>query len=177
MARIDITSFRGEQFSLSGTVLRGEASLSADVVLPAAVLPVDSTSGYAAAGSIVVAGQLLAYTGITPASFTGVTGGSGTLPQGAFVQAAVDLRSNVALVFSARRARGGAAVVSKTIGSGITVPAGAPGHAYTIAIGDEDTNAFTEAEELAWELRMTESVSGDITVVTYGGWKIGLGAS
>lgn len=51
--------------------------------LNAATINVNSTTGYAAAGQIVVLGQLITYTSLTGTSFVGCTGGvggAGTLP-------------------------------------------------------------------------------------------------
>ena len=49
-------------------------------VLPVATLTVDSTTGFDASGSIYVGGSLVTYTGVTPTTFTGCSGGSGSKP-------------------------------------------------------------------------------------------------
>jgi hypothetical protein len=52
--------------------------LAADVTLPAATITVVSTAGFGTNGRIVVGNQVVTYTGVTPTSFTGCTGGAGS---------------------------------------------------------------------------------------------------
>ena len=59
---------------------------TSSVTLPATTIPVASTSGFPAApSSILVGGQTVSYTGLTATSFTGCTGGSGTMASGTTV--------------------------------------------------------------------------------------------
>lgn len=51
-------------------------------VLPQATINVNSTAGFPASGSLLVAGQLVTYTGVTVSSFTGCSGGNATLATG-----------------------------------------------------------------------------------------------
>jgi hypothetical protein len=187
MAERNIDSFRGEQFDLVGVVTRGRTGKHAVTTVVAqpgdAILPVDSTTGFAAAGAVVVGGQVLTYTSLTGSSLMGIpTAGAGAITQTIGLGArldetnAIDVRAGATLVFIARRKRGAAAVVQKSIGSGITIPAAAPGCAYVVEVVSGDTDTFAATELLAYELRLVES-SGDETVIAYGGWKIGLGAS
>ncbi len=64
-------------------VAANTTAVTSTVTLPAATIPVTSTTGFAASGTIyaVTSGglQAIAYTGTTPTSFTGCSGGSGTL--------------------------------------------------------------------------------------------------
>lgn len=65
------------------------ASGSNNVALPTGTINVGSTTNYAAAGALLVLSstgfQLVNYTGVTATTFTGCTGGSGTLVTGAKV--------------------------------------------------------------------------------------------
>jgi hypothetical protein len=53
--------------------------------LPQATLTVQSTSAAASAGSVLIAGRPVAYTGKTGSTLTGCTGGTGTFAQGEIV--------------------------------------------------------------------------------------------
>lgn len=50
--------------------------------LPVATITVDSTTGFASAGKIKIGNNVLVYTGKTGTTFTGVSGGTGTMPVG-----------------------------------------------------------------------------------------------
>jgi hypothetical protein len=64
--------------------------LNGAVTLPATPITVVSTTGFAASGQIMVGdNQLVTYTGKTSTTFTGCTGGTGTVPTGTAVIPAV----------------------------------------------------------------------------------------
>ena len=58
---------------------------TASVTLPVTTIPVASTAGFSTSSTIIVGGQTVAYTGVTATSFTGCTGGTGTIASGATV--------------------------------------------------------------------------------------------
>jgi hypothetical protein len=76
----------------SGAALNGDATTPANVTtvasgsngaaLPQATINVASTSGFASTGTIYVEGSSVTYTGKTSTSFTGCSGGSGTIVTG-----------------------------------------------------------------------------------------------
>jgi len=176
--RTTLNSTRGEQFTLLGEVKRGEALATADVLAGAAVIPLDSTSGYPGVGSVVVEGVVVPYTGLTATTLTGCSG-TPAIPAGTPVPYAVDVRSsaNASLKFEAKRERDEAAIITKqTGGQGITVPNTAPGHLYNVQIVTGDTNGFTKAEALIWGIWLTES-DGDVTLIGDGDWRVGIGPS
>lgn len=176
--RTTISSYRGEQFTLVGTVDRGAALVTADVAQGAAVIPLDSTDGYPTAGSVFVGGSVVAYSGVTATSLTGCTG-TPAIQAGTIAPYAVDLRlASTALKFEAKRARDDAAalVTKQTSGNGVTVPGTAPGHTYNIAIAATDTSVFVKTEELVWGLWLTEP-NADVTLIADGDWRVALGAS
>lgn len=61
---------------------RSLARTTTTITLPVATIPVDSTAGFDARGTIRVEGQEVDYTGLTSTSFTGCTGGTGTVTTG-----------------------------------------------------------------------------------------------
>lgn len=61
------------------------AVTTATIVLPVSVIPVTTTLGFQPNGTLLIAGQNVQYTGITQNSFTGCSGGTGTVGQGAGV--------------------------------------------------------------------------------------------
>ncbi len=73
--------------------------LSDGEILPQAVINVDDTTGFLAAGTIFVESdegrQVITYTGKTATSFTGATGGSGELSTGGAVTQATAVILNV----------------------------------------------------------------------------------
>ena len=75
----------GDQASLRSLATSAVAAASAGQALPQATITVGSTAGFLAAGYILVpvtgaaVVQLVAYTGKTATTFTGCTGGSGTI--------------------------------------------------------------------------------------------------
>lgn len=75
---------RGVDYTFTNTVpptLAVNASsttLTSPVTLPAAVIPVTSTTGFSAVGKILIGGQVVSYTGTSPTTFTGASGGVGT---------------------------------------------------------------------------------------------------
>lgn len=62
-----------------------ETELDGGVTLPNATITVLDTTGFAASGRIYVGSQLVEYTGKTATTFTGCTGGSGSIPDGTAV--------------------------------------------------------------------------------------------
>jgi Tfp pilus assembly protein PilE len=58
---------------------------TSSVTLPASTIPVVSTSGFSTSSTISVGGQTVSYTGVTATSFTGCTGGTGTIASGSTV--------------------------------------------------------------------------------------------
>lgn len=58
---------------------------SGGFTLPQATITVDSTTDFAAAGRLMIGDQLVTYTGKTSTTFTGCTGGSGSVPDNAAV--------------------------------------------------------------------------------------------
>lgn len=64
--------------------------LSNGQTLPQAVINVVSTTGFLPAGTLLIAGETITYTGVTPTSFTGCSGGTSTLITGAIVEDALD---------------------------------------------------------------------------------------
>lgn len=57
-------------------------TLTAILTLPSATIAVGSTQAFTHTGALTIYGQVVNYTGVTPTSFTGCTGGSGTLGVG-----------------------------------------------------------------------------------------------
>jgi hypothetical protein len=73
----------GQELQL--TLATESTTLTASAVLPVGTLYVDSTTGFASSGTIVVDGNTVAYTGVTAGSnpsFTGCSGGSGAVSAG-----------------------------------------------------------------------------------------------
>jgi hypothetical protein len=69
----------------TGAIAQGDA-VTLVQTLPQTTLAVASTSGYPTSGTLLVNGtQTVTYTGKTPGSFTGASGGTGALSQGATV--------------------------------------------------------------------------------------------
>jgi hypothetical protein len=64
--------------------------LSNGQILPQATINVTSTSGFLNSGSLLIAGETITYTGITPTSFTGCTGGTSTMFTGENVSDILD---------------------------------------------------------------------------------------
>lgn len=60
-------------------------TVASDVTLPSATIQVTSTAGMAAAGTVLIGGRPVAYTGVTPGSLTGCTGGVGSFVAGDLV--------------------------------------------------------------------------------------------
>lgn len=86
-------SFRIHNRSTATVTIRANRStdctVTTGVILPVATLDVTSTAGYSASGTIYVETdgdvETLTYTGVTATSFTGVSGGTGTVSIGAQV--------------------------------------------------------------------------------------------
>jgi hypothetical protein len=65
---------------------QADTTTTSSVTLPVATIPVADTSrGFTANGSINVGGQTVSYAGLTATSFTGCSGGSGTIASGSLV--------------------------------------------------------------------------------------------
>lgn len=56
--------------------------LTAPLTLPSATIAVSTTISFTNTGTLTIAGQIVSYTGKTPTTFTGCTGGSGTVGVG-----------------------------------------------------------------------------------------------
>lgn len=68
--------------------------------LPTGTVNVSDTTGFAASGAFTVwdtngKGQIVSYTGVTPTTFTGCTGGTGTIPAGADVAPRINSSTSV----------------------------------------------------------------------------------
>jgi Tfp pilus assembly protein PilV len=82
----DGRSYRIDTYMYYDRPTTQSTTTTSSVTLPASTIPVASTSGFAStASSIMVGGQTVSYTGVTATSFTGCTGGSGTLASGSTV--------------------------------------------------------------------------------------------
>lgn len=66
-------------------VVAATTTAGGDQILPYGVITVASTTGFLSEGSLNVAGQDVTYTAITPTTFTGCKGGTGTITNGAAV--------------------------------------------------------------------------------------------
>jgi hypothetical protein len=78
----------------------------------------------------------------------------------------LDLRlMNTALVFAAREIPGDAIVLSKSIGSGITVEPGNPGNVATLKLDPGDTSGIDAPTILAYDVQLTEPDARVTTVV------------
>jgi hypothetical protein len=145
------------------------AALSNGQVLPQGTINVGSTTGFAAAGTILVTTsdglQLVTYTGVTATSFTGCTGGSGTMVTGGFVVQALylvgTLNDNVTTAFPFNLADGSFGTLQAPVESSspnLALPNG--GFGYIESIFDKDPitgNAWTKdhVEEIEAGLQFT----------------------
>ena len=75
-------------FGIQRVVGAGPTTTTASVILPVGAIPVVSTASFPSTGTVYVGDQAVNYTGVTPTAFTGVTGGTGTIPAGTAVTAA-----------------------------------------------------------------------------------------
>jgi hypothetical protein len=80
MAWLSANALTGKtiHFLLSNLQIK-QTYLLAGVTLPTGTLTVQSTKGFSDTGTIIVAGQGVAYTGRTATTFTGCTGGTGVV--------------------------------------------------------------------------------------------------
>lgn len=69
----------------AATIEASSTTLTGSHDLPARVITVASTTGFLPDGSLTVGGQIVDYTGVNGNTFTGCTGGSGTIAGGAAV--------------------------------------------------------------------------------------------
>jgi Tfp pilus assembly protein PilV len=82
----DGRSYRIDTYMYFDQPTTESTTTTSSVTLPAATIPVSSTSGFASGPSTIsVGGQTVSYTGLTATSFTGCTGGTGTMSAGTTV--------------------------------------------------------------------------------------------
>jgi uncharacterized phage protein gp47/JayE len=75
---------------------RHVASTAGSHVLPTGTITVDSTAGFSPTGTLRWHDQTITYTGKTSTTFTGATGGTGTIPAGSRVAAGFDQAEGLA---------------------------------------------------------------------------------
>ena len=81
----DGRSYRVDTYLYYDQSATATTTTSASVTLPATTINVASTTNFPTSGSITLGGQTVTYTGITGTSFTGCSGGSGTIASGSTV--------------------------------------------------------------------------------------------
>lgn len=86
----------GAVLSASGAfnIAYAETQVNGAFTLPAATITVDSTTGFDDSGDILIGAQRVSYTGKTSTTFTGCTGGSGSVADNAAVKTARPLGYN-----------------------------------------------------------------------------------
>lgn len=94
---------RGVDFTFTNTippsltVNSAQTTLVGSHTLPTPTISVVATTGFPAAGTISIGGQLVTYTGIAGSTFTGATGGTGTFVTGTTVNYGTLLPGAIAL--------------------------------------------------------------------------------
>lgn len=74
-------------YSISlGSIISGNTNTTAPITFPVSTIPVVSTIGFENSGVLLVGGVQCSYTNISPTSFNGVSGGTGTVNSGSTVQ-------------------------------------------------------------------------------------------
>ena len=81
----DGRSYRVDTYLYYDQSATATTTTSAAVTLPVTTISVASTTGFPTSGTITLGGQTVTYTGVTATSFTGCTGGSGTIASGTTV--------------------------------------------------------------------------------------------